>query len=137
LSIDAYGLAGDRAGVAGAVHGLGDVLTDAGRLDEALPRLLEALELAAQLEAELTVAHVLGAIAAALARLGRPAEASRLWGAVQRFEENLGVGLWAGERARYVRTIGVLDVGEAELGRALSSRDAVAVALELSAAPAP
>jgi predicted ATPase/DNA-binding SARP family transcriptional activator len=133
-SIEAYDRAGDRAGVAGSTAGLGDLELAAGRAPEALARYSTALPVHAEQGEPYTTAACLGAIAAAAATLGRHADASRLWGAVERLEHEGGFILPEFDRAFYLRLLGEPDAEEAAAGRTLPTAAAVALAESLSAA---
>jgi predicted ATPase/DNA-binding transcriptional LysR family regulator len=124
-SRDRYAAAGDRAGVAGSVHGLGDVALWAGDPDGALTYYVEALEAAVDMDDRTLAAHCLAGLAAVLAMGTRDDEAARLWGAAQRAESELDVGIGRVERARYERVVGEPDPDAVAAGRRLTAIEAL------------
>jgi tetratricopeptide (TPR) repeat protein len=129
-----YGKAGDIAGVGGAVHGLGDVELDEGDYRRALELYAEALEIQEQVEGKRDDAYILAGIASCSARLGRPVEAARLWGAVERMNGELDYGLSDHDRRAYERALGEVDPAEVASGREVSDGEALALARKLSRA---
>jgi tetratricopeptide (TPR) repeat protein len=126
-----YEAAGDALGVAGAIHGLGDHALATGELDRALAHYAEALERAVELDADFDCTYCLAGIAAGLAAQGRRDDAARMWGAVERLDAALDVGITPDDRAGYERRLGSLDPGAVAAGRELSLADAIELARAL------
>jgi tetratricopeptide (TPR) repeat protein len=123
-------------------HGLGDL-----RLEEGQPEAAEDLYRSVLAHDRIDVdkrrmAYALGGLAATAAVRGEAERAGRLWGAVERLEEERGAPLRSFERARYCRFLDRLE-GEAlsrerEIGRALRLDEVIDYALRdppQSAAP--
>lgn len=127
-----FGAAGDRSGAAGAVHGLGDVALETKDGAGALALYREALETAAEMEEPQLAAYCLAGLAAALATCGRSEPAALLWGAAERADAELEVGIRSVDRARYGRSLGEPDPLAVAAGRELT----VAEASELARAVA-
>ena len=108
-SRDQYAAAGDRTGVAGSIHGLGDIALRTGDADGALTHYVEALKAAVDLDDRMLAAYCLAGLAAVLAMSMRGDEAARLWGAAQRAESEVEVGIGRVERARYEEVVGEPD----------------------------
>jgi predicted ATPase/DNA-binding transcriptional LysR family regulator len=129
-----YAEAGDIAGVSSATQGLGDSALDEGDYRRALERYAEALEIQEQVESRRLDAYILAGIAACSARLGRPADAARLWGAVERIDDELDYGIGDYDRGVYERVLGEVDPADLASGRELSDEEALALGRELSRA---
>jgi len=124
-SRDQYAAAGDRAGVAGSIHGLGDIALRTGDADGALTHYVEALEAAVDRDDRTLAAYCLAGLAAVLAMTMRGDEAARLWGAAQRAEGEVEVGIGRVERARYEEIVGKPDPDAVEAGRRLTATEAL------------
>jgi len=129
-SREQFAAAGDRSGVASSVHGLGDAALWAGDSEGALIHYAEALETAVDLEDRALATHSLAGLAGALAMAGRGDEAARLWGAAQRAEAELEVGIGRAERARYAQAVGEPDPDAVAAGRELTATEALELARE-------
>jgi predicted ATPase len=127
-----YRLAGDLAGVSGCIHSLGDLALDAGDVDGALERYLEAQPLMLQAGSVLELESILAGLAAVAALRGRSETAALLWGAFERLDADAERKLEADDRARYERQLGGLDAAQVDEGRALSDEEAVALAREVA-----
>jgi hypothetical protein len=123
---DGYQRAGDDDGVALTVAGLSLVALEAGDVDSGLALSRDGLERAWEKGAPRTVAQCFAGVAAAYAAAGRIDDAARLWGAVERMEDESGVPIQERERVLLVR--GPLDEARVAEGRALSGDEAVALA---------
>src|SRR5207247_3272192 len=124
-------LGGDRAGVVGSIASLGDLELAAGGSAEALARYAGVVEEASELGEDYTFAYLLAGVAAAVGARGRRAEASRLWGAVERLETELATMIRPFDRARYLALLGDRDPAAEDEGRALSIAEAAALAAAL------
>jgi tetratricopeptide (TPR) repeat protein len=123
-----FGAAGDRSGAAGAVHGLGDVALDTNDGAGALALYGEALETAAEMEEPQLAAYCLAGLAAALATCGRNERAALLWGAAERADAEVEVGIRPVDRARYERSLGEPDPLATAAGRELTVGEALELA---------
>jgi hypothetical protein len=84
------------------LHSIGDLELDTGELREAAEHYGESLALARALGmSQRMVAYCLAGLAAVAAGNRDAVRAGRLWGAVERRENEMGVTLHAAERARY------------------------------------
>ena len=135
-SRELYGRAGDVAGIGAATHGLGDIALDEDDPVRALELYGEALEIDEAVTSAHDDAYILAGIASACAALGRRSEAARLWGAVERMDGELDIGISSSDRAAYERVLGELDPNELAAGRGLSNPEALTLARELSRASA-
>jgi predicted ATPase/DNA-binding transcriptional LysR family regulator len=135
-SRELYGRAGDVAGIGAATHGLGDIALDGDEPVRALELYGEALEIDEAVTSAHDDAYILAGIASACAALGRRSEAARLWGAVERMDGELDIGISSYDRAAYERVLGELDPNELAAGRGLSNPEALTLAHELSRASA-
>ncbi len=129
-----YARAGDVSGVVSATHGLGDSELDDVNYRRALDFYAEALELQKQVEGKRVDAYLLAGIASSSARLGRPVEAARLWGAVERMNAELDYGISEHDRLVYERVLGEVDRADIAAGRELTDEEALALGHELSRA---
>jgi predicted ATPase/DNA-binding transcriptional LysR family regulator len=127
-AVDSYTAAGDAGGVAGALHGLGDVALDADDAETALARYREALEHAPTVGKPFDLVYVLAGLAAAASSLGATEAAARLWGAVERLEDELEHRLPDRVRLSYEQRVGDPDRRLVEAGRELALEDARALA---------
>jgi tetratricopeptide (TPR) repeat protein len=127
-AVESYAAAGDAGGVAGSLHGLGDVALDGGDDETALARYREALDRAPSLGKPFDLVYVLAGLAATAARRGEAEAAARLWGAVERLEDELEHPLPRRVRLSYERALGDLDPRLVEAGRALPLDEALALA---------
>ena len=128
-----FRLAGDPSGVGGCISGLGDIALERGDLDIALERYREAEPLLIESGSSMDIELVLAGAAIRAGARGLPAVAARLWGALERIDDEAERKLEPDERARYERALGALDAGEVEAGRALSKEDALTLAGEITA----
>jgi len=92
-------------GLAGRLHGFGDVALDRRNTVEAARLYRESLEIGHQLMDDTHTAYCLAGLAAVDASLGRRDVAARLWGCVRTFEEASGARLHETERIRYERVL--------------------------------
>jgi predicted ATPase/DNA-binding transcriptional LysR family regulator len=127
-SIELYAAAGDRLGVAGSRHTIGDLALERG--DDATARTLygEALDEMVEAGSDFDLAYCFAGIAATAARAGRAVEAGRLWGVVERIEQELGRQLNDTERAFYVAVVGPAARADETAGRSLTTEQAVELA---------
>jgi predicted ATPase len=123
-----YRLAGDTAGVGGCLHTLGDIALERGDLETALQHYLEAQPALIQTGTALDLANALGGIAALAGLSGHSNVAARLWGAVERLDAEADRKLEPDDRARYERTLGVLDQAELSAGHGLTDDEAADLA---------
>ena len=98
-------------GLAGRLHGFGDVALDRQNTVEAARLYRESLEVGRQLQDDLQSAYSLAGLAAVGAKRGRREVAARLWGWVCSFEEASGEQLHETERIRYARYLDEFDDG--------------------------
>jgi predicted ATPase len=92
-------------GLAGRLHGFGDLALDRDDTAEAARLYRESLEIGRELGDELQTAYALAGLAAVGAKLGKRHLAARLWGSVRRYEDTTGTLLHDAERARYARLL--------------------------------
>jgi predicted ATPase len=92
-------------GLAGRLHGFGDVALDRRNIVEAARLYRESLEIGHQLMDDRHTAFCLAGLAAVDASRGRRNIAARLWGCVRTFEEASGERLHEAERIRYERVL--------------------------------
>jgi tetratricopeptide (TPR) repeat protein len=130
-SVRSYEEAGDAAGVAGSLQGLGDVALDVGDAETALAHYRAALDRLPPAERPFDLLYVLGGFAAVAAITGRPDEAGRLWGAVERLEADLDHSMVATTRGPYEALLGELAPRLVAAGRRLSAEQAAALARTL------
>ncbi|HEY3183836.1 MAG TPA: LysR substrate-binding domain-containing protein [Gaiellaceae bacterium] len=123
---DGFRRAGDHDGVAIAVASLSEVALEAGDVDSALALAREALEAARTSGSQYAVTQCLAGVAAAYAAAGRRDDAARLWGAVERREDDAAVLIQ--DRELLVGFLGPLDDARIAEGRALSDDESVALA---------
>jgi predicted ATPase/DNA-binding transcriptional LysR family regulator len=126
-AVESYAAAGDAGGVAGALHGLGDVALDEDDDETALTRYREALEHVPTVGKPFDLVYVLAGLAATAACSGE-ADAARLWGAAQRLEDDLEHRLPGRIRLTYERRLRDADPRLVAAGRALTLDEAVALA---------
>ena len=86
---------------------------------------VEALEAAIDLDDRTLAAYCLAGLAAVLAMSMRGDEAARLWGAAQRAESEVEIGIGRVERARYEEVVGEPDPDAVEAGRRLTATEAL------------
>jgi predicted ATPase/DNA-binding transcriptional LysR family regulator len=132
-----FRLAGDLTGVAGCINARGDIALERGDLHVALERYREAhptlVQSGSTMDLELALAG-----AAVIARAGGlSVVAARLWGALERIDEDAERRLDADDRDRYERALGPLDADEVEAGRMLSEEDALILARDVAARDLP
>jgi predicted ATPase len=97
-----YRALSDSVTLASTLHSIGDLELDTGELREAAEHYGESLALARALGmSQRMVAYCLAGLAAVAAGNRDAVRAGRLWGAVERRENEMGVTLHAAERARY------------------------------------
>jgi predicted ATPase/DNA-binding SARP family transcriptional activator len=130
---DAYRERGDRPPLAATLHSMGDLELEDGRLAAAAARYRESLSLAHEVGmGRRQIAYCLAGLACVAAAGGHAARAGRLWGAVERREDDMGVKLHDAERARYelcIAAVGGAEFDEAaSAGRGLTLEQAVAYA---------
>jgi hypothetical protein len=123
---DGFRRAGDEGGVAIAVASLSQLALERGDVESGLAFAREALASARTEGWQHTVAQCLAAVGAAYARAGRGDDAARVWGAVERLEEECGVRIQ--DRDRLLLLFGPLDEARVAEGRTLSDDEAVALA---------
>jgi predicted ATPase/DNA-binding transcriptional LysR family regulator len=128
-----YRLAGDLSGVAGCINGLGDIALERGDLHVAIERYREAHPTLLQSGSTIDVELALAGAAVIAHAGGLLAVAARLWGALERIDEDAERQLDADDRERYERALGPLDAAEVEAGRALSEEDALTLARDVAA----
>src|SRR5262249_44872025 len=121
-------------GLAGRLHGFGDVALERENSVEAARLYRESLEIGRQANDDLQSAYALAGLAAVAARRGRREVAACLWGWVRSFEEASGTRLHETERIRYERFLDELDgrlesSPEFASGRSMSLGGAVRYAL--------
>jgi predicted ATPase len=92
-------------GLAGRLHGFGDLALDRDDTAEAARLYRESLEIGRDLNDELQTAYALAGLAAVGAKLGQRHLAARLWGSVRGYEYRSGTPLHDTERARYARLL--------------------------------
>ena len=132
-----FRLAGDAAGVHGCIASLGDLAIERGDARAALAHYREAQPSVLRDGSVLDLEYAFAGIAAVAALAGRPETAARLWGVVERLDENAERKMDHDDRVRFERTLGALDETELRRGRALGDEHAIellqAVSAELDA----
>jgi predicted ATPase/DNA-binding SARP family transcriptional activator len=123
----------DRATLAATLHSIGDLELGEGRATAAAERYGESLSLARDVGmGQRTLTYCLAGLASVAALRGEVERAGRLWGAVERREEDMGVALHHAERERYERLIARIDGAEfteaVSAGRRLTLDQAVSLA---------
>jgi predicted ATPase len=121
-------------GLAGRLHGFGDLALDRDDNTEAARLYRESLEIGRDLEDELQTAYALAGLAAVGAKLGKRHLAARLWGSVRSYEDRSGTSLHDTERARYARLLDEFehaspDRSDFRLGGQMTLHEAVEYAL--------
>jgi predicted ATPase len=121
-------------GLAGRLHGFGDLALDRQDTMEAARLYRESLEIGRQLGDDLQTAYALAGLAAVAAALGQRDLAGRLWGCVRGFEETSGTYLHDAERSRYSRFLDEFEQpsvihSDFDLGRSMTLDEAVQYAL--------
>ena len=127
-SVRSFEAAGDAAGVAGSLQGLGDVALDVGDAETALVHYRAALDRLPPADRPFDLLYVLGGFAAVAAARRQPDAAARLWGAVEKLETDLDHRMHAASRTPYERVLGDLDARLVAAGRRLSPDQAVELA---------
>jgi predicted ATPase/DNA-binding SARP family transcriptional activator len=127
-------------GLAGRLHGFGDVALEAQNPAEAGRLYLESLEVGHSLGDERHIAYCLAGLAAVEAYRGRRDVAARLWGCVRAFEETSGATLHGAERARYEKALDEFEQAPDEWpdfdrGRSMTLSNGVEFALANLGAP--
>jgi predicted ATPase/DNA-binding transcriptional LysR family regulator len=130
-----FRLAGDPSGVGGCISGLGDIALERGDLSSALERYREAQPMLIQNGSTMDIELVLAGAAVIARHDGFAAVAARLWGALERLDEEAERKLEPDERALYERALGSLDAGAVEAGRALPNEAALTLARETAFPP--
>jgi MalT-like TPR region len=106
-----------------ARHGLADLRLEEGDLEMAEFLYRGVLSAGRLIPEQRSAAYALGGLAATAAARGELERAGRVWGAVERLEDERGARLQSVERARYMRFLDQLDEEdlsrEREIGRAL------------------
>jgi predicted ATPase len=120
---------GTAARLGAALHSLGDVLLDEKAFEEATAHYRESLQLAHELGSNRDTAYCLAGLASAAAGAGDPANAARLWGAVEAIETRIHVRLRETERRRYERALDRLDPELVEEGSKLTPDAALSLAI--------
>ena len=132
-----FRLAGDAAGVHGCIASLGDLAIERGDARAALAHYREAQPSVLRDGSVLDLEYAFAGIAAVAALAGRPETAARLWGVVERLDENAERKMDHDDRVRFERALGALDETELRRGRALGDEHAIellqAVSAELDA----
>ena len=118
-------------GVAGCRHSLGDLALEQGVYGTAAELYREALEEMVASGSDYDVAYCLAGLAAVAAHAGRDEEAGRLWGAVERVEEELALRLVETDRKVYGAALADVPPAEVEAGRVLTTAEAVELARRL------
>lgn len=119
---------GDDLFLAHAAHNLGDFALRRGDLGEAKARYRQAAAAGQRVSSAKTIAYCLAGLAAVAARRGEWERAARLWGAVEAYEDAVGLPLLSHERELYESVLHELVPGHREAyeeGRALSLDDAL------------
>jgi predicted ATPase/DNA-binding transcriptional LysR family regulator len=127
-----YAEAGDRVGVAGCRHSLGDLALEQGEHRTAAALYRDALNDMVELGSNYDVAYCLAGIAAVATSGGQHHEAGRLWGAVERLEEELALRLVETDRQVYAAALAGVQRADVEAGRALTTAEAVELARRLA-----
>jgi predicted ATPase len=92
----------DSENVAMSLHGLGDVALELGDVEAALRRYRESFALVVAVKGRhRNICYCLAAMASASAAAGDARGAGRFWGALEAFEEELGIRLHQEARSRY------------------------------------
>jgi predicted ATPase/DNA-binding transcriptional LysR family regulator len=127
-AVEEYRIAGDLVAVWATSHSLGDIALERGDVDGALDRYVESQPAMIQEGTTHDLEYVLGGMAALAALRGRSEPAARLWGAVERLEEEADRRMDSDDRARYERMLGSLDERELAAGRRLTDDEATRLA---------
>jgi predicted ATPase/DNA-binding SARP family transcriptional activator len=131
---DMYRALKDEVTLASTLHSTGDLDLDVGELDAAAEHYKESLALAGELGmSQRMIAYCLAGLAAVAAANGDAERAGRLWGALERREDAMGVTLHSAERNRYERLVESVAgrddfASEAAAGRLMTLEQATAYA---------
>jgi predicted ATPase/DNA-binding SARP family transcriptional activator len=125
--------AGDDRQAGKARHGLADLRLEQGDAEAAETLYRSVLKHFRSEGDRVSIAYSLGGLAATAASRGELERAGRLWGVVERLEEERGARLRSFERSRYTRRLATLDAEalshERAIGRFLDLDEAIEYAL--------
>jgi predicted ATPase/DNA-binding CsgD family transcriptional regulator len=100
-----HGETGDRWGSSWVLAILARIEATRGNHAAALAVYEEGITLAWKVGSKLNIALCLEGIASEWVVQGEPAQAARLWGAVETLRESIGAPIWPAERAAYERSV--------------------------------
>jgi hypothetical protein len=123
-------------GLAAALHSLGDLELEAGRLADASAAYAEGLRVAREIDAPRIVCYCLGGLAAVAAANGDRERAGALWRAVGALEQQIGFRLRRDVATRYAEFARPFAAEGKAFAEESLLEDAIAFALDEEPAPA-